>query len=128
MAKVRPFGHESPSVDTSMVLKVVAVLFGAVVIALIVLYFTMTHSDRFLGNHAEVVQRTDVVPPPPRLQPHPDTDLSRLRREKRDKLTTYAWEGSAHDVARIPIKRAMQLYVQQQAASRHVPRHEDSKP
>ncbi|HET7662730.1 MAG TPA: hypothetical protein VFK31_03745 [Rhodanobacteraceae bacterium] len=114
MAEVHPFGHESASVRTGTVLKVAAVLFGTLVVVLVVLYFTVMSG--LLGNHAQVVRRTSVVPPPPRLQPHPDADLAQLRKEKREKLSGYAWVGPAHRFAHIPIKRAMQLYVNEHDA------------
>ena len=126
MAKVHPFGHESPGVNTGMVLKVVGVLFGTIVVVLIVLYFTATNG--LLGHHAQVVRRPDVIPPPPRLQSHPDNDLAHLRRLKREKLSRYAWDGPAHRFAQIPIQRAMQLYVKKQGHVQHAPPHKGGKP
>lgn len=126
MAKVHPFGHESPSVRTGMVLKVVGVLFGTIIVVLIVLYFTATNG--LLGHRAEVVRRADVVPPPPRLQAHPDEDLARLRRLKREKLSGYAWDGPAHHFAQIPIQRAMQLYVHKHDQMQHAPPRKSGKP
>ncbi|HET8553343.1 MAG TPA: hypothetical protein VFL78_00795 [Rhodanobacteraceae bacterium] len=125
MADVHPFGHESASVRTGTILKVAATLFGTVVVVLVILYFAAMHG--LLGHHAQVVRRVDTVPPPPRLQAHPDVDIAELRREKHEALSSYAWVGPAHRFARIPIKRAMQLYVQQHDGSRHAPAHKDKQ-
>lgn len=126
MAEVHPFGHESASVRTGTVLKVAAGLFGTLVVVLVVLYFTVMSG--LLGNHAQVVRRTSVVPPPPRLQPHPDADLARLRQEKREKLSGYAWTGPAHRFAHIPIQRAMQLYVREHDKAQHTHSRKGAKP
>lgn len=126
MADVHPFGHESASVRTGTVLKVAAGLFGTLVVVLVVLYFTAMNG--LFGNHAEVVRRTSVVPPPPRLQTEPDIDLARLRHEKREKLSGYAWIGPAHRFAHIPIQRAMQLYVREHGKAQHTHPRKGAKP
>lgn len=120
MAEVHPFGHESASVRTGTVLKVVATLLGTVAVVLTILYFTAMNG--LLGHHAQVVRRPDAVPPPPRLQAHPDIDIAQLRKLKHEALSRYAWIGPAHRFARIPIKRAMQLYVHQHDEMRHAPK------
>lgn len=51
------------------------------------------------------------IPPPPRLQAHPGTDLAELRDEKRAALEGWGWADDAQQFARIPIERAMAIYV-----------------
>jgi hypothetical protein len=48
-------------------------------------------------------------PPPPRLQANPKTDLERLRAAEDERLTTYGWVDRQHQVARIPVERAIEL-------------------
>jgi hypothetical protein len=68
-----------------------------------------------MPNYAEVAARPGQVPPKPRLQPHPQTDLAKFRAQKEALLSGYAWADAQHDYARIPIQRAMQIYVQEHA-------------
>src|SRR5262245_43514888 len=51
----------------------------------------------------------DQVPPEPRLQSAPDTDLVRLRREEEQRLSSYAWIDSRQRLVRIPIERAIEI-------------------
>lgn len=111
MASERPFGHESPSVRSGRVLAVLGTLGLFVVIAIIVLHVVLRHGT--MPHHAQVTARPEVIPPAPRLQPHPDADIAAERAQKKHMLTSYAWIGPSHHFARIPIQRAMQLYVQQ---------------
>jgi hypothetical protein len=61
---------------------------------------------------AQVNVQTSV--PEPRLQINPQGDLDELRRQEAEILTTYAWIDRDRGVARIPIDRAMQLFVERQ--------------
>lgn len=110
----RPFGHESPGVNTGRVLTVLGALSLFVVIAVIVLHFVLR--DAAMPHRVQVVDRSGVIPPAPRLQPHPDRDIASERAQKQGMLSQYAWTDPSRHYARIPIQRAMQLYVQQHAA------------
>lgn len=114
MAEFReaPFGHEPPGVATRKVIGVVLTLGTVVAIALVALWLTLTYW--VVPEHAQLKTRPAVLPPAPRLQPHPDNDLTALREEKRALLDGYLWTDKAHRFARIPIERAMQIYVHQQ--------------
>jgi hypothetical protein len=57
----------------------------------------------------------DRLPPEPRLQRAPQADLAQVRRQERERLTTYAWVDRQAGVVRIPIDRAMELYAQRTA-------------
>lgn len=107
-------GHEGAAVSWRLVLGVVAILVGVVVVAVVAIHFAL--SDWAVPQHAQVVARPGTVPPPPRLQPEPRTDLAQLRSEKSALLSGYAWADAGHDFARIPIDRAMALYAQQRSA------------
>ncbi len=107
-----PFGHESPGVTTRKVIGVVLILGAAVAIALVLLWLALTHW--VMPEHAQLKTQPAMLPPAPRLQPHPDKDLTALREEKKALLDGYAWADKAHQFARIPIGRAMQIYVGEQ--------------
>lgn len=50
-----------------------------------------------------------VLPPEPRLQPNPQTDLAVYLEEQKTELDTYGWVDRQNGVVRIPIDRAMEL-------------------
>ena len=54
------------------------------------------------------------IPPVPRLQVHPHSDLVALLQQEKALLSSYAWTDSTHGAARIPIERAIAIYVQEQ--------------
>lgn len=115
----RPFGHEPSAIHVGRVRILLGVLALCVLIAVGVLYLVLR---AVMPNHAQVEARRDAIPPAPRLQAHPQVDLAALRAQKRQLLTHYAWTDATHRYARIPIERAMQLYVQQQAKAQPAPR------
>jgi hypothetical protein len=61
------------------------------------------------SESAGLLPRDLPVPPAPRLQTKPKADFERLRADERDKLESYGWTDRQAHVARIPIRRAMQL-------------------
>ncbi len=69
------------------------------------------HLDRASLPPLTVQQTARIVPPAPRLQVYPFADLTRLREHETRLLHSYAWVDPAHQRARIPIRRAMQLAV-----------------
>ena len=115
----KPFGHEPDAINYR------AILIGAGVIAVVViavavgLHLVLTRA--VIPNHAEAAARPVLVPPEPRLQAHPRVDLAKFRAQKEALLSGYAWTGGRHDYARIPIQRAMQIYVQQHAHAKATP-------
>lgn len=50
--------------------------------------------------------------PEPRLQINPQDDLQELLRQENEILSTYGWVDRAKGTARIPIDRAMELFLQ----------------
>ena len=52
--------------------------------------------------------------PEPRLQINPQDDLEELMRQENEILTTYRWIDREKGTARIPVERAMQLFIQRQ--------------
>ena len=52
--------------------------------------------------------------PAPRLQIDPQCDLQELRRQEEKILSTYAWVDREKGIARIPVDRAIQLFLERQ--------------
>jgi hypothetical protein len=52
------------------------------------------------------------LPPQPRLQDHPRTDLRAIRSEEDKLLHQYGWVDKEHGVVRIPVERAMDILSQ----------------
>jgi hypothetical protein len=52
------------------------------------------------------------LPPSPRLQLYPATDLKDFREQEHDLLSTYGWVDQDKGIVRIPIDRAMDLLAQ----------------
>jgi hypothetical protein len=107
-----PFGHEPPGVATHRVVGVVLGIGVLIAVARVAIWFSLTYL--VMPDHAQLKTQPAVLPPAPRLQPHPDHDLTVLREEKRALLERYAWTDTSHRFARIPIERAMQIYVHEQ--------------
>lgn len=58
--------------------------------------------------------RERVLPPEPRLQRSPALDMSAYRAREQAYLSSYGWADERASTARIPIERAMELYVERQ--------------
>ena len=52
--------------------------------------------------------------PEPRLEITPQEDLLELRRQEEEILNTYQWIDREKGIARIPLERAMQVYLERQ--------------
>lgn len=119
MAEARegPFGHEPPGVNTLRVVGTVAALGTLAAIALVAIWLALRYL--VMPDYVQQETRRGLVPPAPRLQPsHAHRDLEALRARKLALLSDYAWTDKSHRFARIPIARAMQIYVGQQEAGK----------
>jgi hypothetical protein len=74
-----------------------------------------------IPREARLAERVAAIPPAPRLQFHPRSDLVRLQEQQQSLLSGYAWSDSTHAAARIPIERAMAIYVQEQSRASATP-------
>jgi len=117
MAEYRPPPHEIPGheasdasirpiVITGAVLAVVTALAGLVVYGIFV-YLAATPATTALPNPMGSTE--SQIPPAPRLQVQPTSELDQLHAEEDHILSTYGWVDQAAGVVRIPIERAMQL-------------------
>jgi hypothetical protein len=61
------------------------------------------------------------VPPDPRLQIHPKTDLDALHAAENKTLSRLAWVDKGAGVAQVPIERAMELLVAKNLPARQGP-------
>ena len=65
----------------------------------------------------------EQIPPPPRLQSTPASDLHALRLQQQTLLESYGWVDKQAGVVHIPIERAMELLTEKYATatSQHSP-------
>ncbi len=113
----RSFGHEPSGVAVRYILGSAVVVAAAVIATVWMIHFSLKH---WVFPHREgVVSRRAAIPPPPRLQPDPSVDIERLRHEKETLLSTWQWTDRTETFARIPIERAMTLYVTQHRPVTH---------
>ncbi len=61
------------------------------------------------GAVAPPFQQVRPLPPPPRLQPEPLTDMDQLREEQQKQLNSYGWVNREQGIAHIPIDQAARL-------------------
>ena len=103
-------GYEPSDVRASRVWWVAAGLI-ALVLAFAAALWAMTEWFGRIDTQppASAVERTDLVPPEPRLQPDPASDLESLRARETRLLSTYGWIDRETGIARIPIERAMRV-------------------
>lgn len=93
--------------------------FGAVLAILIVaVMWAMVHTYNFFAKHeslgppASPFENQRELPPQPRLQPHPSTDLKRYCEIEQQQLSTYGWVDEQNGLVRIPVDRAMDIVLQ----------------
>jgi hypothetical protein len=103
-----PFGHESSAISVPRV--VIAGLVTAVAIILVTVIVCLSLRERLERARGISHASATAIPPSPRLQAHPSTDLAALRTEKQAALGAWGWTDSARQFARIPIERAMIIY------------------
>lgn len=106
-----PFGHEPSGVAVRPIAGLAVALAAFVIATVWMIDFSLKHW--ILRDREAVVSRRAAIPPPPRLQPNPAVDVERLREEKETLLSSWQWTDSTQAFARIPIERAMTLYVAQ---------------
>lgn len=109
----KPFGHEPDAINYRTILLAAGVFAVAVIAIAVGLHLILTRA--VIPNHAEIASRPAQIPPKPRLQAHPQTDLAEFRAHKEALLSEYQWTDAQHDYARIPIRRAMRIYAAQHA-------------
>ena len=105
-------GYEPENLDTT------PALVGGLVLA-ILCFVTMAICAWLFGSLEEKVAQNDevlspliagrVLPPHPRLQTTPNSDIAALRIREERLLNSYSWVDKPGGVARIPISRAIEI-------------------
>jgi hypothetical protein len=108
--------HEKSDLEPKYVVyfAVALVAVGIVVHVLLWWMFNAFERERASREAAPVLVNT---PPPavqPRLQISPQGDLEELRRQEQEILSTYGWIDRDNGMARIPVDRAMQVFLERQ--------------
>lgn len=67
-----------------------------------------------MGTETFLVPDTTKLPPAPNLEADPSSSLAVLRANEDKVLDTYGWTDSARGLARVPVARAMELYLEKQ--------------
>lgn len=105
-----PFGHESPAIDVRGILGAGAIVAVAVLVVVVAVSFAVRQRT---GARQTSAAAASVVLPVPRPQTHPADDLAALRAQKQAALSGWGWTDAGHTFARIPIERAMTIYLRQ---------------
>jgi hypothetical protein len=110
-------GHEERDVSfppVIMALIGIALLTIVSAVLMLVLFRYLAAQEARVGQPPNPLARSfgRQLPPPPRLQPDPASDLHALRAEEDAVLQSYGWVDRNAGVARMPIERAMDLLVE----------------
>jgi hypothetical protein len=111
-------GHEPIALSARAVTKGFVVLFAVLFAALLLMAGLMAFFSRLDGGEATVnTPDVAVATPPgvPALDSNQRGSLRALRAKESKVLTEYAWVDSNAGMARIPIKRAMEIMSQRSA-------------
>ncbi len=115
-----PSAHEGADLDVPLVLRVAAMLGATLLVCVVAMALLFHHFEhKYPGRTSEAAPTVRPVdlPPAPRLQMHPRLDLLAVRKAEDAHLKGYGWVDPQHQAARIPIDRAMTLWVKTYAAT-----------
>ena len=110
--------YDKNDLDFSTIVKSFVVLFALIAAAVIVVCVQLAGFRR-AGKRLEPApsvfanDNRNRLPPLPRLQIDPPSELAALRAHEDDILTHYAWIDRDAGVVRLPIKRAIALIAQE---------------
>jgi hypothetical protein len=109
-----PLNHETRDVNLAGAPRFVIgmIVFLAIVFAFIWFVYTRWRADADATRPsvpAITVREGDRLPPLPRLQTTPATDLRGFQESESLVLTTYGWVDKEQGVVRIPVSRAIDL-------------------
>ena len=112
-----PRGHEQTDLAPKFVLYFAAALVVLFVVVYVGIWWMFSaFEQQQAGREPRVGPIRVAAPvPEPRLQISPQGDLEELRRQEEEILTSYRWIDREQGTARIPVDRAMELYLQRQA-------------
>jgi hypothetical protein len=108
--------HETADMDPRFVLYfAIALVIGGLVVYVGIWWMFRQFEQQ--QSRRDTRPRLVDVPVPrsePQLQINPQADLEDMRRRESDLLATYGWIDRGSGTARIPIDRAMQLFIERQ--------------
>jgi hypothetical protein len=106
-------GYEPSDVSIRTVLAIGAALAGSVALSALVLggLLGLFEAARPPAP-GSALERTELVPPAPRLEVQPQAELAQVRARENRLLQGYGWVDREAGIARIPIDRAMALLVE----------------
>jgi hypothetical protein len=108
--------HEQTDLDPKYVLyfAVALVVVGIVIFFGVAWMFFQFENQQTLHEPPPSAVQVITPVPEPRLQINPQGDLEDLRRQEMEILSSYRWIDRDKGTARIPIDRAMQIFVEMQ--------------
>ena len=107
--------HETTDMDPRYVLyfAIALVVVGVGVYVLVWWMLNVFGHELTRGEERPLVNVQQPTPQP-QLQVNPQDDLESFRQKENNILSTYAWIDRDKGTARIPIDRAMQLFIERQ--------------
>ncbi len=109
-ASAKRRGHAKGGEDTRRLLWIAAILVGSTLLVIAAMYLLFR---LWLGH--QTIQTRFAPPQTPTLQFRPQQELATERAQQRARLQGYGWVDRRAGIARIPIRRAMQLWSQDHA-------------
>ncbi len=112
--------HERTEIDVGRVTRIGLVMALILVLSLLAVGALFHAFDRaHPGRGSEAAPRVfeAQLPPQPRIQVHPGRDLRQVRALEDEHLNHYAWIDRSRGIARVPIDRAMVLWLQSNAGA-----------
>ncbi len=108
--------HETSDLDPKYIAYFAAVLVVVGVLVHIVLWwmFHQFEEQQARRENRPTLFEASRPAPQPKLQISPQDDLQEFVRKENEILTTYGWVDREKGIARIPIGRAMQLFLQKE--------------
>jgi hypothetical protein len=107
--------HQGTDIRFSRVLEsaiAFVVVFALILVGVWFFYRYFRTEDMERDVRRTLVESKPPVPPEPRLQVDPQADLQEYLQKQREALTTYGWISRPEGRVRIPIDRAMELFVE----------------
>ena len=106
-------GHEVRDASVRpVILTAIGLAIGATIASLIVYGVFQFFAERPEPQPNPLANAQEQVPPPPRIEENPWSELQTLRAQEDRILSTYEWVDRKTGIIRIPIDRAMELQLQ----------------
>ncbi len=109
-------GYEERDVSVSKLFYFLAFIAAVLVLTSLGIQWLFGHferTDRVSSVVAKPFEYDRSLPPQPRLQADPETDITDYLNSQRDSLNTYGWVDREQGIVRIPIDRAIELTLKQ---------------